>query len=233
MTLDALEKSNQDNAQLLGMVVHDLKNPLTAIYSVSAIMTSDEGRTEDDLEMLEIIKVSSKKMNLLIHDLLAAKTTNDPVGDGKVTTDLRELLQESISLLQYRAEEKKQRIIIGNMQSCLVHIDKNSIWRVINNLIVNSIKFSAEQTIINLDWKCTDKEVIVSVKDQGIGIPAEFQDKIFQLSTETKRTGTAGEETFGLGLFISRQIIEEQGGKIWFKSKPGKGATFYFSLPLV
>jgi len=75
--------------------------------------------------------------------------------------------------------------------------------------------------------------VIVSVKDQGIGIPAEFQDKIFQLSTETKRTGTAGEETFGLGLFISRQIIEEQGGKIWFKSKPGKGATFYFSLPLV
>jgi len=233
MTLDALEKSNQDNAQLLGMVVHDLKNPLTAIYSVSAIMTSDEGRTEDDLEMLEIIKVSSKKMNLLIHDLLAAKTTNDPVGDGKVTTDLRELLQESISLLQYRAEEKKQRIIIGNMQSCLVHIDKNSIWRVINNLIVNSIKFSAEQTIINLDWKCTDKEVIVSVKDQGIGIPADFQDKIFQLSTETKRTGTAGEETFGLGLFISRQIIEEQGGKIWFKSKPGKGATFYFSLPLV
>lgn len=233
MTLGALEKSNQDNAQLLGMVVHDLKNPLSAIYSVSAIMTNDEGRSEDDLEMLEIIKVSSKKMNLLIHDLLAAKTSNDPVGDGKVTTDLRELLQESISLLQYRAEEKGQRIIIGDTQSCLVHIGRNSIWRVINNLIVNAIKFSAEHTVINLDWECTDKEVTVSVKDQGIGIPVEFQDKIFQLSTEAKRPGTAGEETFGLGLFISRQIIDEQGGKIWFKSKPGKGTTFYFSLPLV
>jgi len=233
MMLGALEKSNQDNAQLLGMVVHDLKNPLSAIYSVSAIMTSDEGRSEDDLEMLEVIKVSSKKMNLLIHDLLAAKTSSDPVRDGKVTTDLRELIQESISLLQYRAEEKKQHIIIGNTESCLVHIDRNSIWRVINNLIVNAIKFSAELTVINLDWDCTDKEVTVSVKDQGIGIPVEFQDKIFQLSTEAKRPGTAGEETFGLGLFISRQIIDEQGGKIWFKSKPGKGTTFYFSLPLV
>jgi signal transduction histidine kinase len=74
--------------------------------------------------------------------------------------------------------------------------------------------------------------VIVWVKDEGIGVPEELKEKIFQLSPEANREGTAGEETFGLGLYISKQIIEDHGGKIWLESMPGKGSVFYFSLPL-
>jgi signal transduction histidine kinase len=74
--------------------------------------------------------------------------------------------------------------------------------------------------------------VLIAVKDHGIGIPAEMKDKIFDMFTEAKRTGTAGEQAFGLGLAISKQIVEAHGGKIWFESKPGQGTTFYVELPV-
>jgi signal transduction histidine kinase len=72
----------------------------------------------------------------------------------------------------------------------------------------------------------------ISVKDDGIGILPEMQEKIFDLFTEAKRPGTAGEQSFGLGLAISRQIVEAHGGKIWFENNPNKGTTFFVDLPI-
>ena len=73
---------------------------------------------------------------------------------------------------------------------------------------------------------------MIEVEDHGIGIPIEMEDKIFDMYTEAKRTGTAGEQPFGLGLAISKQIVEAHGGKIWFDSKPGNGTTFFVELPI-
>jgi len=74
--------------------------------------------------------------------------------------------------------------------------------------------------------------VRISVKDHGIGIPPEMKDKIFDMFTEAKRSGTAGEQSFGLGLAISKQIVEAHGGRIWFESRQGKGTTFFIDLPI-
>lgn len=75
-------------------------------------------------------------------------------------------------------------------------------------------------------------EVTVSVADQGIGIPEEMKDKIFNMFTEAKRTGTEGEQPFGMGLAIAKQIVEVHGGTIWYESTPGTGTTFYVKLPV-
>ncbi len=233
MTLDALEKSSQENTQLLGVVAHDLRNPISAIYGISTLMAEDEGRNEEDLEMLELIKISSKNLDIIILDLLAAKVNKVSGDKAKVPVDLLHLLQESVSLLQYRAEEKKQRIVLVDGQHCRVSINRDRVWRVVNNLIVNAIKFSPGHTQINISIDVQEQEAIVCVKDEGIGIPAELKEKIFLLSTDAKRQGTDGEETFGLGLYISKQVIEEQGGRIWLESNVGKGTSFYFSLPLI
>ncbi|HEY9197579.1 MAG TPA: ATP-binding protein [Mucilaginibacter sp.] len=76
------------------------------------------------------------------------------------------------------------------------------------------------------------RHVLISVEDHGIGIPDEMKDKIFDMFTQAKRSGTAGEQAFGLGLAISKQIIEAHSGRIWFESLPGNGTTFYVELPV-
>lgn len=232
LTLSALEKSNYENTQLMSVVAHDLKNPINAIYGISELMIDEGGRSGNDMEMLELIRVSSKNLDSIIHDLLASRI-NKIQDDGKSPADLSVLLHESVALLQYRANEKKQRIALNERRSCLVNINKYRVWRVINNLIVNAIKFSPEKTTITVSWECTDREAIICIKDEGIGIPDELKEKIFLLSADAKRQGTRGEETFGLGLYISKQVVEDQGGRIWLESEDGCGTAFYFTLPLL
>jgi signal transduction histidine kinase len=105
------------------------------------------------------------------------------------------------------------------------------IWRVVSNLISNAIKFSPVGETIHLKCISEASHVQISVADHGIGIPDEIKDKVFNMFTEAKRSGTIGEKSFGLGLSICKQIIEKHHGKIWFESKPGNGTTFYIKLP--
>ena len=104
---------------------------------------------------------------------------------------------------------------------------------MISNLVANAIKFSPTGAIINVKMEHDANRVLIEVSDHGIGIPAELHDKIFDMFTEAKRPGTAGEQAFGLGLAISKQIVEAHGGKIWFESDPMKGTTFFVDLPVV
>lgn len=231
ITLNALENSSQENARLTRVVAHDLKNPVSAIYGISALMADDPERSTDDLELLNLIKSSSKSLDTIIIDLLAAKAQDEDEQTKKVRINVSELLRSSVSLLQYRAKEKQQHIVLKTNEDHFVMINQERIWRVINNLIVNAIKFSKEHTQVDVSYQSKEGQVIVCIRDKGIGIPEELQKKIFQLSTDAKRQGTSGEETFGLGLYISKQIVEEHGGEIWLESTEGQGTSFYFSLP--
>jgi signal transduction histidine kinase len=106
-------------------------------------------------------------------------------------------------------------------------------WRVVSNLIANAIKFSPTGAIINVVMKVDAGHVLIAVEDYGIGVPEEMKDKIFDMYTEAKRPGTAGEQPFGLGLAISKQIVEAHNGRIWFVSRPGNGTTFFVQLPVL
>src|SRR6185503_7822197 len=112
-----------------------------------------------------------------------------------------------------------------------LHINREKIWRVISNLISNAIKFSPVDSVIKVKAIQKQGNVVIAVKDHGIGIPDNMKDKVFNMFTNAKRPGTIGEKSFGLGLSISKQIIEKHSGKIWFDSVQDKGTTFYISLP--
>jgi two-component system sensor histidine kinase VicK len=114
-----------------------------------------------------------------------------------------------------------------------LNISQEKIWRVISNLISNAIKFSPNNADIKVKVANGNNEVKISVSDNGIGIPDNIKNDVFNTFTNAKRTGTAGEKSFGLGLSICRQIIENHNGKIWFESNAGKGTTFYISLPTI
>lgn len=112
-----------------------------------------------------------------------------------------------------------------------ISADRDKILRVLNNLIGNAIKFSPEQGIISVSAKKNDQGVEILVKDKGLGIPKESAEKLFDPFTSSKRQGTAGEQPFGLGLYISKQIVEAHRGNLRFESIEGEGSTFVVFLP--
>jgi signal transduction histidine kinase len=102
---------------------------------------------------------------------------------------------------------------------------------VLSNLLANAVKFSYRDSQVRIETKERENEVIVAVKDTGVGIAAGDIEKLFRLETTVSNPGTEDERGTGLGLLIVKELVEKHGGKIWVESKPGKGSTFRFSLP--
>jgi signal transduction histidine kinase len=143
------------------------------------------------------------------------------------------LLQQTVLLLAYRAGEKQQRLIATNADLPTIQADREKLTRVLDNLVVNAIKFSPEKATIELCAETRPKELIISVHDTGVGIPGDMAALLFEpFVNSVRRKGTAGEQSFGLGLYICRQIVEAHNGRIWFENEPGKGSVFFISLPI-
>jgi signal transduction histidine kinase len=228
-TLNSLEKSHEDNSRMMKIVAHDLRNPIGGIAGLSAIMLKTDSFPESQRGMLEMIHKSSNHSIELIQDLVHINTSaRDRYGESM---EIRELLCYCIEMLHLKSEEKNQRITLTGSPA-MVKGDRDKLWRVFNNLISNAIKFSPENTDIRVTLAVKDNQVLVSVRDQGIGIPENLGNKLFDISGEAKRRGTAGEPSFGLGLGISKQIVEASYGRIWFENNKTKGTSFFVSFPL-
>jgi len=230
VTLDELKQSSQEKDRILRTVAHDLRNPIGGIASLTQVMMDDEFNDEQK-ELITLIKETSNNSLELINEIL--EVTNSGTSQlNKELVDINSLLSKSVELLRFKAAEKGQNIKLEPLeQPENLLISREKIWRVIGNLISNAIKFSAPGGTIVVKAIARKNELKISVKDSGIGIPANVQDKVFNMFTEAKRPGTAGEKSFGLGLSISKQIIEGHDGKIWFESDGKTGTTFYISLP--
>jgi len=229
-TLIDLEQSQADNTRMMKIAAHDLRNPIGGITSVAAMMLEDQNRSEDDRMMLELIKTSGQNSLELVSDLLQVRTNIEEM--KKEPVDLYVMLYYCVELLHFKADAKMQKITLQAAHVTL-SVNREKMWRVVSNLVANAIKFSPSGAGILVQMTETSQQVIIAVEDHGIGIPIEMKDKIFDMFTEAQRPGTAGEQPFGLGLAISKQIVEAHGGKLWFNSKPGNGTTFYVELPIV
>lgn len=230
VTLDELKQSSQEKDRILRTVAHDLRNPIGGIASLTQVMMDDDF-SDEQKELITLIKETSNNSLELINEIL--EVTNSGTSQlNKELVDINSILSKSVELLRFKAAEKGQKIkleLLNKPEDLLISREK--IWRVIGNLISNAIKFSAPGQTIFVKATIVTNELRISVKDAGIGIPANVQDKVFNMFTEAKRPGTAGEKSFGLGLSISKQIIENHSGKIWLESDGKTGTTFYISLP--
>ena len=227
--LSSLEQSQADNTRMMQIVAHDLRNPIGGITSVASLMLEEKDRTDDDRDMLELIKTSGQNSLELVSDLLQVHT-HSAEELKKEPVDLYQMLHYCIDLLRFKSDAKGQRIELRAVPAT-VSVNREKIWRVISNLVANAIKFSPGGARIIVRLEVKSRHVLIAVEDHGIGIPVEMRDKIFDMFTEAKRSGTAGEQSFGLGLAISKQIVEAHGGTIWFESIEGNGTTFLVELP--
>jgi len=228
-TLSALEKSQQDNSRLMKIVVHDLRNPIGAITSTLSLILEGKIRPGDQQEALQLMYTAGNTALTLVTDLLHLQPGEKTLAVETVNIEI--LLQYCITLLQHKANEKQQTIHLQSTRA-FVNADREQLWRVFSNLIGNAIKFSHTGTAINIRLTVSNPWAIVEIEDHGIGIPDDLQNKIFDLPQDAKRKGTAEESSYGLGLLISRQIIETHKGIISFTSKVGEGSTFSVKLPV-
>jgi len=229
--LDELKFSSQEKDRILRAVAHDLRNPLGGIASLTAVMVEDFGHDRELSDQLKLIKDTANDSLELINEILEA-TNSESTKMVRQWVEVNSLINNSVGLLRFKAAEKHQQILIKGLGNDIeLNINREKIWRVISNLISNAIKFSPVDSVIMVNATHRNTNVIISVKDHGIGIPENMKDKVFHMFTNAKRPGTIGEKSFGLGLSISKQIIEKHNGKIWFESEVNKGTTFYISLP--
>lgn len=234
-TLGALAKSNKEKDRILQAVSHDIRNPILAVSSLAELMEIDiDSFPEEQKEYILLIKEACTHALNISNDLIEISASKQVTELEKEYTDLTAILKSCINLLRFRAAQKNQQLTLSSQQDASIDIyaNKEKIIRVISNIITNAIKFTPEGGLISIGATADSKEAVITITDEGIGIPEEYKDKIFDMFTEAKRPGTEGEKPFGLGLSISKQIVEAHKGKIWFDSKPNIGTTFYISIPL-
>lgn len=229
--LEEVKLSSREKDRILRAVAHDLRNPIGGIASLTSVM-AEEDYTDEQKEMINLVKETSYNSLELINEILeAANVTSIELNPEPV--EINALVNNSVELLRFKAAEKGQQIFFEPLPASQeLQISREKIWRVISNMVSNAIKFSPTGAGVYVKVEKDADQVIISVKDNGIGIPEKMQDQVFNMFTSAQRPGTAGEKSFGLGLSICRQIMEKSGGAIWFKSR-NDGTTFYISLPLV
>ncbi len=231
-----LEKLNQLKNQFLGMAAHDLRKPVGAILNFSEFLIDEaaDKLTDEHKQFLSIINSSSEFMAKIINDFLdVAMIESGKFEIEKQASDLLILLEKSLKVNEVHAK-KKQIDLQFQIENQLpeISIDPSKIEQIFNNIVSNAIEHSEEGATVNIKIKKDDNTVIVSIKDQGDGIPKETLSQMFKPFGKAGTKKTGGEKSHGLGLAIAQKIVEAHGGKIWVESKLGIGSTFYFSLPI-
>lgn len=225
-----IERASAFKTEVLGMVAHDLRNPIGAVESVAMIMELED--LDDDMQdNVNMIKASCTKALAIINDLLEA-ARNENIGTMQTQREeLNSLLNAIIQTWRFREDVKNEIVLISNAQPLYAHINVDKFQRVIDNLISNAIKFSKENDHIEVHLSHSKKTVLIEVKDHGLGIPKEMVPHLFEPFSKAGRKGVRGEQSTGLGLSIVRQIVEKHNGKIEVQSEERKGSTFRINLP--
>ena len=229
---EELAASNTRKDELLRVVAHDLRNPLAAIYSMSQVVL-DQDHVEDR-EFFELTQKACEGALQLINDLLEGKPPS-LASDAKQdfsAQPINAFLQETLKLVAHRAAEKDIRLHFDPVRpSLLVSIDAERFRRALINLLVNAIKFSPRGGAVGLQAGLNDNQLHIAVIDNGIGISEADQADIFNAHPQTNNTGTEGEQSFGMGLSITKRIADQHGAKLQVASAPGQGSVFTLRLP--
>lgn len=231
----ALEELNAEKSEFLGIASHDLKNPLSAIIMLADILENDAPmlNVEEIQSFASDIRTSSRRMFELIMNLLDIhKIEQGYVLSGIEVFSAGEHVLHIIERHKTSAKNKNIRFRM-EIAAADIQTSPSAFSQVLDNLISNAIKFSHSGTQITVKVAITtDNRVRVNVQDQGPGLTADDQAKLFGKFMRLSAQPTGGEHSTGLGLSIVKKLVEAMNGRIWCESEPGNGAAFIVELPL-
>jgi PAS domain S-box-containing protein len=227
----ALERSNRELEQFAYVASHDLQEPLRMVSSFTQLLAKRyQGKLDKDAdEFIAYAVAGAKRMQALINDLLTYSRV-DTRGGSFEPIDSKAAFDQAITNLRVAIEEGEAVITHDPLPPLIA--DDSQIVQLFQNLLGNAIKFHGkEPPRIHVSAKQEGNEWVFSVRDNGIGIAPEYFDRIFvifqRLHGREEYPGT------GAGLTICKRIVERHGGRIWVESEPGKGSTFYFTIPAI
>lgn len=236
----SLQEANKAKDDLLIMVSHDLKNPLSNIIgSTSLIIDGDNLPAEDVKQLIEYIYLSSKRMSLMIDEYLQINSKNKKETMGNIRDiDLNILVTKLVNEYEYKSRSKNISIKFLQKPNLMVECDAFLTYQVLDNLLSNAIKYSPHEknVLVNIDNATPPGEqsenqfISVEIKDEGPGFTEEDKTKIFNEVAILSAKPTGNESSTGHGLSIAKKLVEKMNGKIWFESEAGKGTSFFIAL---
>ena len=235
ITEKALKESNATKDKFFSIIGHDLKGPLANIFSLSQLLSSNvREKNYDNLEKLShFIEKSTHQVVNLINNLLEwARTQTDSMNYNPEKLLVQDLIDNFTGLMEVLARNKNIRLEYDFPEGLKVYADRNMLHTVLRNLLSNAIKYTYPDGEVKLTAVQKADKVLFSVKDNGIGMKPEQMDKLFKIDSHFSMQGTKKEKGTGLGLIISKEFIEKQGGCIWVESEFKKGSVFYFTVLL-
>ncbi len=218
----------------LAIVSHDLKNPLGAISSCAEMVLKGDTNEKVGPETkgwVRFIKRNADTSLRMISDILDMER----IANGKLEihpekNHLASIIRDVMDSFLHMASVKKIEMQFIPDEKCgHVFCDRDRILQVLSNLLSNAVKFTPEQGAVLIRTKVRDNAVLISVCDTGPGIPSEKISTVFERYEQLKSKNRTG---LGLGLYISKTLLEAHGGKIWVESKIGQGTQFYFTIPM-
>ena len=225
---DELRKSD-----FIGMVSHELKTPLTSLSALIQVLNQKLRKSEDTFVPLALEKaiVQVKKMSTMINGFLnISRLESGKIVIEKQQFDLRNLISEIL--------EEAELTVSGHLlvfepgASLFIDADRDKIGSVITNLVSNAIKYSPKGKVVTVKCEIVENSALFSITDEGMGIKAKDIDRLFERYYRVSSNHTRHISGFGIGLYLSAEIIQRHNGRIWVESESGVGSTFYFSLPL-
>ncbi|CAM2066297.1 Histidine kinase domain-containing protein [Sulfidibacter corallicola] len=230
---EALIEALQQRSDLMHMVIHDLKNPLSAISGYAQMVHEDADDTEEVKIVADRIQRTSNQMLSMINELLQTeRIENDGVRLKIREEPLDALLADWFTEWQVLAARKQQELKLICQDEASVRIDWVRTKEILDNLVSNAIKFSPPQTNISLYLKREDRHALIQVKDEGAGLSPDDMKKLFGKFQKLSARPTGGETSSGLGLYIVKQLVDMQGGSIWAESSHHRGCSFFIKFPL-
>jgi signal transduction histidine kinase len=228
-----LENASRHKSEFLANMSHELRTPLNAVIGFSEVLQARLfGELNDkQADYVADIHTSGRHLLALINDILDLSKIEAGRMELQVSTvALSEVLESSVALMRERATQQGINVTLEvNPTIGVIEADERKVKQVLFNLLSNALKFTARGGHVNVTARSESDQVIVSVRDDGVGIAPASQTRIFE---EFEQVGTAQlQEGTGLGLALSRRFVELHGGRLWVESAPGEGSTFSFNLP--
>ncbi|WP_157494184.1 PAS domain-containing sensor histidine kinase [Fulvivirga imtechensis] len=232
---DLMKKFASKKDSVLEILSHDLAGPLTKIKGAASLMTEELERHNHPMleKMVNMIEETTERSIRLIrefvkHEFIQSKNSILIKERENIVDTMREIMEQYNGSAR---EVHKKFKFTTSQKSIFLEMDAYKINQVVNNLISNAIKFTRDEGQISVALEERKDTVLLSVADDGIGIPAKYHKSLFERFTEARRPGLKGEPSVGLGMSIIKTIVEWHGGKIWLHSVENEGTTFYIELP--
>jgi PAS domain S-box-containing protein len=230
-----LKELNATKDKFFSIIAHDLRNPFASILGTSEILSENPEQYDQATirKFSKLMHQAAKSGFAILENLLEwsrSQTGNLSFNPQKLI--VRDIISQNLNNVAVMAANKNislQTVVNGNEE---IFADANMMHTILRNLLTNAIKFTPPGGKVTVYSKQTGLETLFTVKDNGIGIAEKDVDKLFRIDVKFSNIGTAEERGTGLGLLLCREFVEKHGGKIWLESKPGKGSSFKFSIPV-